>query len=109
MKKNTVKCISVNIDCDTEAYQDNQSIQLAIRPEDIKLNADKSDTNVFEAMIKEIEFLGSYQRVYLEAIDVTENLIIVDLPNSNEQKINLVLNNKLNISFPIDNIRVYPN
>ena len=69
----------------------------------------KSDTNVFEATVKEIEFLGSYQRVYLEAIGVTENLVIVDLPNSSEQKINLVLNNKLNISFPMDNIRVYPN
>ena len=109
LKKNTAKCISVNIDCDTEEHQDNQSIQLAIRPEDIKLNADKSDTNVFEATIKEIEFLGSYQRVYLEANGVTENLIIVDLPNSSEQKIKLVVNNKLNISFPMDNIRVYPN
>ena len=109
LQKNTVKCISININCDTEAYQDNQSIQLAIRPEDIKLNTDKSDTNVFEATIKEIEFLGSYQRVYLEAIGVTENLIIVDLPNSSEQKIKLVVNNKLNISFPMDNIRVYPN
>ena len=109
LKKNTAKCISVNIDCDTEEHQDNQSIQLAIRPEDIKLNADKSDTNVFEAKIKEIEFLGSFQRVYLEANGVTEKLIIVDLPNSSEQKIKLVVNNKLNISFPIENIRVYTN
>ena len=109
VKNNKVQCISVNIDCDTQDFQDNQSIQLAIRPEDIQLNVAKSHNNVLETTIKEIEFLGSYQRIYLEASSVTEGLIMADVPNSNAQIINLALNKKLNICFPMENIRVYPN
>ncbi|MDC0057451.1 putative 2-aminoethylphosphonate ABC transporter ATP-binding protein [Alphaproteobacteria bacterium] len=109
VKHNKAQCIGVNIDCDTQDFQDNQSIQLAIRPEDIQLNAEKTHNNVLETTIKEIEFLGSYQRIYLEASSVTEGLIMVDVPNSNTQIINLALNKKLNICFPMENIRVYPN
>ena len=109
LKNNKAQCISVNIDCDTQDFQDNQSIQLAIRPEDIQLNVEKSHNNVLETTIKEIEFLGSYQRIYLEASSVTEGLIMADVPNSNAQIINLALNKKLNICFPMENIRVYPN
>jgi len=108
-KNNKAHCISVNIDCDTQDFQNNQSVQLAIRPEDIQLNAEKSDNNVLEVTIKEIEFLGSFQRIYLEASGVTKDLIMADVPNSNAQKINMALNDKLNIYFPAENIRVYPN
>ena len=109
VKKNKAQCISVNIDCDTQDFQNNQSIQLAIRPEDIQLNVEKSDNNVLETTIKEIEFLGSFHRIYLQASSVTKDLIIADLPNSNAQIINLALNKKMNICFPMENIRVYPN
>ena len=34
---------------------------------------------------------------------------MVDVPNSNAQIIDLALNRKLNICFPMENIRVYPN
>ena len=108
-KNNKAHCISVNIDCDTQDFQNNQSVQLAIRPEDIQLNAEKSDNNVLEVTIKEIEFLGSFQRIYLEASGVTKDLIMADVPNFNAQKINMALNDKLNIYFPAENIRVYPN
>ena len=109
VKNNKAQCISVNIDCDTQDFQNNQSIQLAIRPEDIQLNVEKSDNNVLETTIKEIEFLGSFHRIYLQASSVTKDLIIADLSNSNAQIINLALNKKMNICFPMENIRVYPN
>ena len=109
VKNNKAQCISASIDCDTQDFQDNQSIQLAIRPEDIQLNVEKSHNNVLETTIKEIEFLGSYQRIYLEASSLTDGLIMADVPNSNAQIINLDLNKKLNICFPMENIRVYPN
>jgi iron(III) transport system ATP-binding protein len=109
VKNNKAQCISVNIDCDTQDFQNNQSIQLAIRPEDIQLNVEKSDNNVLETIIKEIEFLGSFHRIYLQASSVTKDLIIADLPNSKAQIINLALNKKMNIYFPMENIRIYPN
>ena len=109
VKNNKAQCNSVYIDCDTQDFQNNQSVRLAIRPEDIQLNVEKSDNNVLEATIKEIEFLGSFQRIYLEVSNVTKDLIMADVPSSNARKINLALNDKLNICFPVEDIRVYPN
>jgi hypothetical protein len=36
-------------------------------------------------------------------------LIMADIPSPNARKINLALNDKLNICFPVEDIRVYPN
>jgi iron(III) transport system ATP-binding protein len=109
VKNNKAQCNSVYINCDTQDFQNNQSVHLAIRPEDIQLNVEKLDNNVLEVTIKEIEFLGSFQRIYLEASSVTNNLIMADVPSSSARKINLALNDKLNICFPEEDIRVYPN
>ena len=106
---NKAHCNSVDINCNTQDFQNNQSVRLAIRPEDIQLNVEKLDNNVLEATIKEIEFLGSFQRIYLEVSSVTKNLIMADIPSSHARKINLALNDKLNICFPAEDIRVYPN
>ena len=73
------------------------------------INVENSDNNVLEATIKEIEFLGSFQRIYLEVSNVTEDLIMADILSSHARKINLALNDKLNICFPVEDIRVYPN
>lgn len=109
VKNKKAHCNSVDINCDTQDFQNNQSVRLAIRPEDIQLNVEKSDNNVLEATIKEIEFLGSFQRIYLEVSSVTKDLIMADVPSSHARKINLALNDKLNICFPAEDIRVYPN
>ena len=108
-KNNKAQCNSVYIDCDTQDFQNNQSVRLAIRPEDIQLNVKNSDNNVLEATIKEIEFLGSFQRIYLEVSNLTKDLIMADVPSSYARKINLALNDKLNICFPVEDIRIYPN
>ena len=109
VKNKKAHCNSVDINCDTQDFQNNQSVRLAIRPEDIQLNVKNSDNNVLEATIKEIEFLGSFQRIYLEASNVTKDLIMADIPSPNARKINLALNDKLNICFPVEDIRVYQN
>ena len=108
-KNNKAHCNSVDINCDTQDFQNNQSVRLAIRPEDIQLNVKNSDNNVLEATIKEIEFLGSFQRIYLEVSNLTKDLIMADVPSSYARKINLALNDKLNICFPVEDIRIYPN
>ena len=87
-----VRCKSVEFNCDTSNFKENESVQLAIRPEDIQFKQENSDDNILSAKIKEIDFLGSYQRVYFESKSLTDDLIIVDVPRSNAKKINLAIN-----------------
>ena len=102
-----VRCKSVEFNCDTSNFKENESVQLAIRPEDIQFKQENSDDNVLSAKIKEIDFLGSYQRVYLESKNLTDDLIIVDVPSSNARKIKLDVNTEMNLFFSKEDARIY--
>ena len=105
---NKVKCNNVEINCNTVNFKENESVQIAIRPEDIQIKKENSDDNILLAKIKEIEFLGSFQRVYFESKNVSENLIMVDVPSSNARKNKLNVNQEINLYFSKEDIRVYP-
>ena len=105
---NKVKCNNVEINCNTVNFKENESVQIAIRPEDIQIKKENSDDNILSAKIKEIEFLGSFQRVYFESKNVSENLIMVDVPSSNVRKNKLNVNQEINLYFSKEDIRVYP-
>ena len=105
---NKVKCNNVEINCNTVNFKENESVQIAIRPEDIQIKKENSDDNILLAKIKEIEFLGSFQRVYFESKNVSENLIMVDVPSSNARKTKLNVNQEINLYFSKEDIRVYP-
>ena len=94
-----VRCKSVEFNCDTSNFKENESVQLAIRPEDIRFKQENSDDNILSAKIKEIDFLGSYQRVYFESKSLTDDLIIVDVHRSNARKIKLAFNMEMNLFF----------
>ena len=42
------------------------SVTITIRPEDIKINPDTNEKNIFQGVIKELEFLGSHFRGLVE-------------------------------------------
>ena len=75
--------------------------------EDIQFTKEKSDDNILIAKIKEIEFLGAFQRIYFESKIVTDDLIMVDVLSSNARKINLSVNDELNLYFSKEDTRVY--
>ena len=102
-----VRCKSVEFNCDTSNFKENESVQLAIRPEDIQFKQENPDDNILSAKIKEIDFLGSYQRVYLESKSLTDDLIIVDVPSSNARKIKLDINTEMNLFFSKEDTRIY--
>ena len=102
-----VRCKSVEFNCDTSNFKENESVQLAIRPEDIQFKQENSDDNILSAKIKEIDFLGSYQRVYFESKSLTDDLIIVDVPSSNARKIKLDVNTEMNLFFSKEDARIY--
>ena len=51
-----VKCNNIEINCDTNSFTENDSVQLAVRPEEIYFQQENQDDNVISATIKEIEF-----------------------------------------------------
>jgi len=102
-----VKCKSVEFNCDTSNFKENESVQLAIRPEDIRFKQENSDDNILSAKIKEIDFLGPYQRVYFESKSLTDELIIVDVPSSDARKIKLAVDTEMNLFFSKEDASIY--
>lgn len=102
-----VKCKSVEINCDLGSFKENDSVQLAIRPEEIYFQQENQDDNVILAIIKEIEFLGSFRRVYFEAKSFTNELIIVDVPSTSARKIKLNIDEEMNLYFAKQDARIY--
>ena len=89
-------------------FKQNDSVQIAIRPEDIQIKKENPDDNILPATIKEIEFLGSFQRVYFESKNLTGDLIMVDIPSSNARKTKLNINQEIDLYFSKEDVRVYP-
>jgi len=104
---NKVKCNQIEINCDIGNFKANDSVQLAIRPEDIQFKQLNQDDNIISGIIKEVEFLGSFQRVYFEVINFTDQLIIVDVPSSTARKIELDINKEMNLYFSRQDARIY--
>ena len=104
---NKVKCNQIEINCDIGNFKANDSVQLAIRPEDIQFKQGNQDDNMIPGTIKEVEFLGSFQRVYFEVRNFTDELIIVDVPSSTARKIELDINKELNLYFSKEDARIY--
>ena len=111
--ENTVNCSDLKLGCNTRAFQRDDKVKLAIRPECIVLNneagpADShSQDNSFEATIDEVEFLGSFERVYLRAASITSSLIMVDIPSSTARNLKLAPELSLSVTLPADDIRIY--
>ena len=102
-----VLCNTIEINCDIGSFTENDSVQLAVRPEEIYFQQENQDDNVISGSIKEIEFLGSFQRVYFEAKSFTNELIIVDVPSSSARKNKLAINEKKNLYFAKQDARIY--
>ena len=103
-----VRCNNVELSCNTVNFKQNESVQIAIRPEDIQIKKENSDDHILSAKIKEIEFLGSFQRVYFESKNISNNLIMVDIPSSSARKIKLNVNQDIDLYFSKEDLRVYP-
>jgi ABC-type Fe3+/spermidine/putrescine transport system ATPase subunit len=102
-----VRCNNIEINCDVGSYSANDNVQLAIRPEEIQFQQENQDDNVVPGVIKEIEFLGSFQRVYFETKNFSDELIIVDVPSSNAKKIKMDINNEMSLYFSKEDARIY--
>ena len=107
-KSGKVKCQNVEINCDTEKFKDNEDVQIAIRPEDIRFNQENDNDNSITASIREIEFLGAFQRIYFHTALISNEPIIMDIPSSSARKIKLAIGDKMSLFFSKEDTKVYP-
>jgi ABC-type Fe3+/spermidine/putrescine transport system ATPase subunit len=101
------QCHQVEINCKTESFSDNQVVQIAIRPEDIRFNQENENDNLIIAKINEIEFLGAFQRIYFHSAKVSTDPIIMDISSSIARKIQLAIGDELSLYFSEEDTKVY--
>ena len=101
------QCHQVEINCKAENFSDNEVVQVAIRPEDIRFNQENENDNLIMAKIKEIEFLGAFQRVYFHSSQISSDPIIMDILSSSARKIQLAIGDELSLYFSQEDTKVY--
>ena len=106
--KSSLRCEELSLQCDTASFDTGQRLTAAIRPEDIVvLDDDEAGANAFEVTIQEIEFLGSYIRLYFRCAALGEHELRADVPKSLAQRLSFAPQRRLRIQIPPDCIRLY--
>lgn len=84
--------------------QQGTAVQLAIRPEDIILNADMPTENTLKGTLQHHEFLGSFYRL---RVTIDSHVFILDVPMTHARKLELTLNTPLSIHLSPNFLHVY--
>ena len=104
-----VKVGNVTLACQTEEISPGQTVNVAIRPEDIDAEgASEGDDNVVEIEIAAMEFLGSFYRAALGGTELGAKGIRADLSINLVRRKNVAVGSKLPMRFPPQFIRIYP-
>ena len=110
VNQDKVFCKDIQLECNTTGIAEESSVKIAIRPESILLSQKKSnEQNCIQGTIKENEFLGSFQRLYVESPSLSEELLMIDIANTSQTNFDLNQGSKIYFIFPPDQIKVYPN
>ena len=98
ISNNQVEIYGSILECE-ETINEN-SVTITIRPEDIKINPDTNEKNIFQGVIKELEFLGSHFRGLVE-VDFKSQKTSLRCQFSSEYILqnNIKKNNSINISL----------
>ena len=105
ISNNQVEIYGSILEC-KETINEN-SVTITIRPEDIKINPDSSEKNIFKGVIKELEFLGSNFRGLIE-VDFKSQKTNLRCQFSSEYilKNSIEKNNSINISLQPEALKV---
>jgi iron(III) transport system ATP-binding protein len=111
MASTQVRCGNIILDISQNEAAPNQSVTVAIRPEDIQiLRPDSPElalANVVTAEVQAIEFLGSAYRVTLCPEGNAKELIAIELSIQEASKVDLSTHSLLKLRFPPDRIQVF--
>ena len=110
VNQDKVFCKDIQLECNTTGIAEERSVKIAIRPESILISQNKSnEQNCIHGTIKENEFLGSFQRLYVESPSLSEELLMIDIANTSQTNFDLNQGSMIYFIFPPDQIKVYPN
>ena len=110
VNQDKVFCKDIQLECNTTGIAEQSSVKIAIRPESILISQNKSnEQNCIQGTIKENEFLGSFQRLYVESPSLSEELLMIDIANTSQTNFDLNQGSMIYFIFPPDQIKVYPN
>ena len=105
----SVLCNRQSIVCDASKHEAGANVNLAIRPEDVVVDSlREGDANVLECTVKEIELLGSFRRIYLDAPELSKAAVLSDVPNRTARRLVINPGQRVRIQLPADDIRLYP-
>ena len=107
--RGAVKVGEATFNCDTGDMAPGTAITVAIRPEDINAQeAKKSDDNLIDVKILDMEFLGAFFRVELGCEALGDNHLRADFSINLVRRKNLSVGSELPVRLPGDLIRLYP-
>jgi iron(III) transport system ATP-binding protein len=104
--------------CDTDGFNDGDSVILALRPEDVVPHGEGARSpgapdiiitpeNTFEVTIEEMEFLGSFWRTRLRDQGLGNLELIADFSINAVRRLSLAIGGKLVVEIPPESIKAF--
>ncbi|MEM7222263.1 MAG: putative 2-aminoethylphosphonate ABC transporter ATP-binding protein [Pseudomonadota bacterium] len=99
----------LELNCALNGLDAGQEITLAVRPEDIVVrDVVANEPNSFEAVVADMEFLGSFFRAELTGPEMGEARLRADLSINLVRRLELSEGQSIRIMIPAEQIRIYP-
>ena len=96
--------------CDASDFASGSSVKLAVRPEYIRTVFSAADAeNQFFGELKDIEFLGSFQRLHVNVPSLQNTVLMVDINTAQSDGNDLEIGRNLTLELPKTAITVYAN
>ena len=94
--------------CETGAMAPGSSVQLCLRPEDVRVRGvDAGTPNCFEVEILEMEFLGAFCRATLAIAQGSKQKLLGDFSSNLIHDLGLAPGQRLTVALPADRLVVY--
>jgi len=116
--KNTATVGEVTFASQEHTLQQDTPAIVAIRPEDIvphgeganSQEATESDpgANIFDALVEDMEFLGSFWRVSLNNADLGDASMVIDMSINAVRQMDVAIGNSIKVEFPSNRLWVFP-
>ena len=96
--------------CDASGFASGSSVKLAVRPEYIRTVFSAADAeNQLFGELKDIEFLGSFQRLHVNVPSLKNTVLMVDINTAQSDGNDLEIGRNLMLELPKTAITVYAN
>ena len=102
----SIKISEKHMIIDGHGFQKGEKVRLAARPECVQFTT-KKNKKTFQGKVKDIEFLGSFLRIYLETPIIPNRLMIADKPMLGNADTSFEIGDSVNFTMSSDFLNVY--